>query len=257
MGIARRPSCRFLDLCHGPRWGLEAAISRFPAIRVTAVDFTDVFHDTARARAESAQASNRDRGHAGYPHRLGGTGWSRSGFGDPLPFPDGAFDAIFFTCGEPYIPRHLRGAVYRELGRLLASGGRLGVLTRSHPDDGGQHVPSFWLRVSALARDFAEKRVRGVGRFFRGRGDDPSLGWRRLPGERQRVRRYEPAGFLAVGRQEAVRRWLRPWSSRGSAWSPRSIPRGRALGCREGQQPYPQPVGRAAPRPASPLPRGG
>ncbi len=155
MGIERHPSCRFLDLCHGPGWGLEAAISRFPAIRVTAVDFTDAFRDTARARAKSAQASNQDRGHTAVPIAwVGPDRWS--GFGDPLPFPDGAFDAVFFTCGDPYIPRRLRGAVYRELGRLLAPGGRLGVLTRSHPDEGARHVPSFWLRVSALAHDFVE-----------------------------------------------------------------------------------------------------
>jgi SAM-dependent methyltransferase len=160
MGIEHHPSCRFLDLCHGPGWGLEAAISRFPAIRVTAVDFTDVFRDTARARAERAQASNRERGHLAVPIAWVGTDrWN--GFGDPLPFSDEAFDAIFFTCGDPYIPRRVRGAVYRELGRLLGPGGRLGVLTRSHPDDGARHVPSFWLRVSALAHDFAESVCAG------------------------------------------------------------------------------------------------
>jgi SAM-dependent methyltransferase len=160
MGIEQHPSCRFLDLCHGPGWGMEAAISRFPAIRVTAVDFTDVFRDTARARAERAQTSNRQRGHMAVPITwVGPEQWH--GFGDPLPFPDCAFDAVFFTCGDPYIPRPLRGAVYRELGRLLAPGGRLGVLTRSCPDRGARHVPSFWLRVSALAHDFAESVCAG------------------------------------------------------------------------------------------------
>jgi hypothetical protein len=51
--------------------------------------------------------------------------------------------------------------VYRELARLLAPGGRLGVLTRSCPDPGARHVPSFWLRVSALAHDFAESVCAG------------------------------------------------------------------------------------------------
>jgi SAM-dependent methyltransferase len=160
MGIEHPPLCRFLDLCHGPGWGLEAAISRFPAIRVTAVDFTDVFRDTARTRAEGAQAGNRERGYAAVPITwVGPERWN--GFGDPLPFPDGAFDAIFFTCGDPYIPRRLRGAMYCELGRLLAPGGRLGVLTRSYPDDGRRHVPSFWLRVSALVHDFTESVCAG------------------------------------------------------------------------------------------------
>ena len=160
MGLGRRTSCRFLDLCHGPGWGLEAAISRFPTIRVTAVDFTDAFRDTARARAERAQASNRDRGYPVVPVAwVGPDRWR--GFGEPLPFPDGAFDAVFFTCGDPYIPRRVRGAVYRELGRLLAPGGRLGVLTRSHPDESVRHVPSFWLRVSALTHDFVESVCAG------------------------------------------------------------------------------------------------
>ena len=45
MGIEDHPGFRLLDLCYGPGWGLEAAISQFPAIRVTALDFTEVFHE--------------------------------------------------------------------------------------------------------------------------------------------------------------------------------------------------------------------
>jgi hypothetical protein len=51
--------------------------------------------------------------------------------------------------------------VYHELCRLLAPGGRLGVLTRSYPDAGARYVPSFWLRVSALVHDFAESVCAG------------------------------------------------------------------------------------------------
>lgn len=160
MGIENRPSVRLLDLCHGPGWGLEAAISQFPQIRITALDFTEVFHDRARARAEDAQTRNRQLGRPVVPIDWVGPGrWK--GFGRPLPFRDGSFEAVFFSCGDPYIPRDLRGAVYREIGRVLAPGGRLGVLTRSRPDAGGRHVPSLWLRISALAHDFAESVCAG------------------------------------------------------------------------------------------------
>jgi hypothetical protein len=46
--------------------------------------------------------------------------------------------------------------VYGEIGRVLVSEGKLGILTRCHPDADARHVASFWLRISALAHDFAE-----------------------------------------------------------------------------------------------------
>jgi SAM-dependent methyltransferase len=160
MGIERHPSFRVLDLCYGPGWDLEAAISQFPVIPITALDFTEVFYDKARARAENAQDRNRQLGHPIAPIAwVGPDQWK--GFGRPLPFPDGSFEAVLFTCGDPYIPRGLRGEVYCEIGRVLAPDGRLGVLTRCCPDAGARHVPSFWLRISALAHDFAESVCEG------------------------------------------------------------------------------------------------
>jgi hypothetical protein len=44
---------------------------------------------------------------------------------------------------------------------VLAPGGRLGVLTRCRPDADARYVASFWLRVSALAHDFAESVCEG------------------------------------------------------------------------------------------------
>jgi SAM-dependent methyltransferase len=160
LGIQNRPSFRLLDLCHGPGWGVETALSRYPAIRITALDFTDVFSRKARARSGETQARNRQRGDPAVPVVwLGPDRWK--GFGDPLPFPDGSFEAVFFSCGDPYVPRAARGEVYREIARVLAPEGRLGVLTRCLPDAGARHIPSFWLRISALVHDFAESVCEG------------------------------------------------------------------------------------------------
>ncbi|HYL81371.1 MAG TPA: class I SAM-dependent methyltransferase, partial [Candidatus Acidoferrum sp.] len=180
MGIRNDPSFRLLDLCHGPGWGVGAALSRYPAIRLTALDFTDVFSRKARARAEEAQAGNRRQGHPVAPVVwLGPDRWK--GFGDPFPFPDGSFEAVFFSCGDPYVPQAARGEVYREIRRVLTPEGRLGVLTRCLPDAGGRHVPSFWLRISALVHDFAESVCEG---------------WEGFSGTEDNERLFSEAGFL-------------------------------------------------------------
>jgi SAM-dependent methyltransferase len=160
MGIEAQPALRVLDLCHGPGWGLEAVVRRFPAARVTALDFTDAFRRIAQARAERAQARNRQDGHPVVPIVwVGPDSWA--GFGRPLPFLDGVFDAVLFTCGDPYIPAGQRGDVYQDIARVLTPGGRLGVLTRCRPDVGARYVASYWLRISALAHDFSESVCEG------------------------------------------------------------------------------------------------
>jgi SAM-dependent methyltransferase len=160
MGIENDPSFRLLDLCHGPGWDLEAVLSRSPAIQITALDFTEAFAHKARERAGCAQAKNRRSGYPVSPITwIGPDRWK--GFGDSFPFPDGSFEAVFFSCGDPYVPRSHRGTVYGEIGRVLAPEGKLGILTRCRPDAGGRHVPSFWLRIAALAHDFAESVCEG------------------------------------------------------------------------------------------------
>jgi len=160
MEIEAQPAPRVLDLCHGPGWGLEAVVRRFPAARITALDFTDAFLRTARTRADLAQARNRHHGCPVVPIVwVGPDRWA--GFGQPLPFPDAVFDAVLFTCGDPYIPAGRRGDVYRDVARVLTPGGRLGILTRCRPDADARYVASFWLRVSALAHDFAESVCEG------------------------------------------------------------------------------------------------
>lgn len=157
-------SASLLDLCHGPGWGIERAMDRWPDARITAIDFTDVFSASAKRRAELGHARNAARGRTSPPVGwFGPSDWN--GFGYPLPFPEGAFDAVLFSCGDPYIRPDARDAVYSDLRRVLAPGGTLGVLTRGYPDPERHHVPSHWLRVTALIHDFTESVCEGWNGF--------------------------------------------------------------------------------------------
>lgn len=154
------PSASLLDLCHGPGWGIERAMERWPVARVTAIDFTDAFSEIAKRRAERGRVRNVDRGRPSPPVEwFGSSDWK--GFSHPLPFPEGAFGAVLFSCGDPYIPPDARDAVYSDLRRVLAPGGTLGILTRGYPDPERRHVPSYWPRVTALIHDFSESVCAG------------------------------------------------------------------------------------------------
>jgi len=153
-------SASLLDLCHGPGWGIERAMERWPEARITAIDFTDAFAGSARNRAEQARARNAARRRPSSPVEwFGPSCWK--GFGHPLPFPDGAFGAVLFSCGDPYIRPDARDAVYADLRRVLSPGGTLGVLTRGYPDPEHRHVASYWPRVTALIHDFSESVCAG------------------------------------------------------------------------------------------------
>ena len=153
-------SASLLDLCHGPGWGIERAMERWPEARITAIDFTDAFSASAKRRAEQGHARNAARGRPSSPVEwFGPSDWK--GFGHPLPFPEGAFEAVLFSCGDPYIRPDARDAVYADLRRVLAPGGTLGILTRGYPDPEHRHVPSHWLRVTALIHDFTESVCAG------------------------------------------------------------------------------------------------
>jgi SAM-dependent methyltransferase len=155
MGVENRATFRLLDLCHGPGWGLADVAVMYPAIRITAIDFTDAFAGTARDRVRAVDEKNREMGCGSVKIRwTGPREWG--GFGSPLPFGNGAFDAVFFSGGDPYIPRRLRRDVYGEIGRVLAHEGRLGILTRGYPDPGHRYVPSTRMRIATLVHDFAE-----------------------------------------------------------------------------------------------------
>lgn len=160
MAEGAAPGARLLDLCHGPGWGIERALDRWPDARVTAIDFTDAFAGIARGRADRALERNRSRGTDSPPVAWAGPAEWR-GLGEPLPFPDGSFDAILFGCGDPYIPPASREAVYADLRRVLAPGGRLGILTRGLPDAARAHVAGRTFRVAALVHDFCESVCAG------------------------------------------------------------------------------------------------
>jgi SAM-dependent methyltransferase len=149
-----------LDLCHGPGWGIERAMERWPEARITAIDFTEAFTGIAKDRAERAGARNASRGVPSPPVEwFGPSDWK--GFGHPLPFPEGAFGAILFSCGDPYIRPDARNAVYADVRRVLAPGGTLGILARGYPDPEHRHVPSYWPRVATLIHDFTESVCAG------------------------------------------------------------------------------------------------
>jgi SAM-dependent methyltransferase len=153
MGVSDDGRTALLDLCHGPGWGVDAVRRRLPEVRVTAIDFTDAFLDVARKRGEQVGSGAGSDGRAAPVTWVGPEAWK--GFGDRLPFADGSFQAVFFSCGDPYIPRGARRDVYAEVARVLAPGGTLGVLTRSRPEAREGRVPS-WPAVLTLAHDFAE-----------------------------------------------------------------------------------------------------
>jgi len=160
MGVRNSGSFRLLDLCYGPGWGLAEAASLYPSIRLTVVDFTEIFADTARDRLRSIEEVSRIAGHTAAEVVWCGPGqWP--GFGHPLPFREESFDAVFFSGGDPYIPRDLRRYVFGDIVRVLSPGGRLGILTRGFPDPGRRFVPSPGMRMASLVHDFAESVCEG------------------------------------------------------------------------------------------------
>ena len=183
MEVENRSTFRLLDLCHGPGWGIAQAVAMFPAVRLTAIDFTDAFTHRAKARARDAAGMNREAGHEDSGIRwFGPRQWS--GFGCPLPLGDGEFDAVLFTGGDPYIPGTLRRAVYDEIARVLVPGGRLGILTRGYPDPGRRHVPSYPVRITTLVHDFLESVCEG---------------WEGFSGPEENLRMFQDIGFREGG----------------------------------------------------------
>jgi ubiquinone/menaquinone biosynthesis C-methylase UbiE len=160
MGVRNSRTYHLLDLCYGPGWGLAEAATRYPSIRITAVDFTEVFAEAARDRLRSIEEISRAAGRTGTDVVWCGPGQWR-GFGHPLPFREESFDAVFFSGGDPYIPRPLRRYVYGDIARVLSPGGRLGILTRGFPDRGRRFVPSPGMRMASLVHDFAESVCEG------------------------------------------------------------------------------------------------
>jgi ubiquinone/menaquinone biosynthesis C-methylase UbiE len=145
---------RVLDLCYGPGFDILHIQQCLGDVRVTALDFKDVFRNRALGRIPNPA----------------GVEWIDSGrwqgFGSPLPFEDGTFDAAFFACADPYVPAELRGFVYRDIFRALKRGGSVNILSHSYPDPEKKDVYDPWVRKGTLCHDFSESVCEGWQGFY-------------------------------------------------------------------------------------------
>jgi demethylmenaquinone methyltransferase/2-methoxy-6-polyprenyl-1,4-benzoquinol methylase len=105
-----RPGDRVLDACCGTG-DLAMAARKAGAARVVGVDFSERMLERARRKASALE-------------------WVRADVLD-LPFEDGSFDAAVVGFGIRNV-EDLEGSV-RELRRVLASGGRIGILEITTP----------------------------------------------------------------------------------------------------------------------------
>jgi ubiquinone/menaquinone biosynthesis C-methylase UbiE len=113
--VGGRPS-DIVDLGTGTGTLARAMIRRWPAARVTAVDLSD---EMLRAAQRTADAE------------LGPAASARLALqqapADRLPFRDGSFDLVVSSFVLQLVPN--RQAVYREVARVLRSGGRFAFVT--------------------------------------------------------------------------------------------------------------------------------
>jgi ubiquinone/menaquinone biosynthesis C-methylase UbiE len=147
-------NCAILDLCYGPGFDILQIQEQSPQIKVTALDYKDIFYNQASRRLLNPDSVK----------------WVDSalwrGFGDPLPFDDNTFDKVLFTCADPYILEESREYVYSDIFRVLKRGGALGILTRSYPDPGRKYVKDTWIRRGILCHDFSESVCEGWHGFY-------------------------------------------------------------------------------------------
>jgi len=104
-------SCRLLNLCSGLGFDITSVQRVMPEAGITAIDFTDVFHEYAFQRVKNPENIRW----------IDSSLWN--GFGHPLPFNDRTFDIVFFACADPYIPRGSRNYVYKDIYRVLKKSG--------------------------------------------------------------------------------------------------------------------------------------
>ena len=146
-------NCAVLNLCYGLGYDIMAIQRVIPDAKITAIDFTNAFHESALDRIVDHKSVRF----------IDSSIWR--GFGCPLPFDDQSFDLVCFNCADPYISRELKDFVYRDIFRILKSNGSLGILTSSYPDHDKNHVKDPWIRKGILCHDFAESVCEGWGGF--------------------------------------------------------------------------------------------
>jgi len=140
---------RVLDLCYGPGFDILSIQECSSRVRVTALDFKDIFRGRALGRVPNPEAVCW----------IGSERWG--GFGSVLPFPSETFDAVFFACADPYIAEQSRKFVYADIFRVIKSGGSLNILSHCYPDPEARFVENIWVRRGTLCHDFAESVCEG------------------------------------------------------------------------------------------------
>jgi len=147
--LGKGSDCRVLDLCYGPGFDILQIKEESPDIKVTALDFSDMFFKQVSHKPLNLHSVEL----------IDSKLWK--GFGTSLPFDDRSFDMVFFACTDPYISADLREYVYRDIFRTLRHGGSLGILTNSYPDPGRTYVKNTWIRRGVLCHDFLESVCEG------------------------------------------------------------------------------------------------
>lgn len=163
--IKNTPDFKFLDIGYGPGYGILSAHELYPEIEIVAIDFAGSFTFLVKEKLETMSQFRESKNNSSKPVKLVSNGMWK-GFGYSLPFPDESFNAILFSCADPYIPPDLRGYVYSEVYRVLRHGGALGILTRAYPDPGFRYVKNHWTRMAAYCHDFAESVCKGWHGFY-------------------------------------------------------------------------------------------
>jgi SAM-dependent methyltransferase len=151
--------CHVLAMCHGPGFDLLQIQQYSSDVKITALDFKDIFRQRASNRILYSESIRWIE-----PELWGG-------FGSLLPFQDNVFDVVFFACADPYIPEKYREFVYRDIFRTLKSGGSLGMLSHSYPDPEREYVKDGWIRKGIFCHDFCESVCKGWYGFHDAKGN--------------------------------------------------------------------------------------
>lgn len=138
-----------LALCYGPGFDILQIQEHSPHIKVTALDFKDIFFNRAPRRILNPDSITW----------VDSALWN--GFGSPLPFEDNSFDNVMFACADSYIHQEMREYVYGDIFRVLKHRGSLGILTYSYPDANREYVKDTWIRRGILCHYFSESVCNG------------------------------------------------------------------------------------------------
>lgn len=140
------PASRVLELGCGP--GHDAASFAGRGHTVCATDFSSAALEPARALYDATP----------------GLHFCLLDTAAPLPFRDGAFDAVYANLSLHYFPDRVTKGVFGELRRVLAEGGRLGFACKSTGDplygQGRLMEPDMFERNGHLRHFFSPEYAR-------------------------------------------------------------------------------------------------